>query len=385
MSRPALLIGSEWLPNQAGGLNRYFHGLCGAVGRADIPASALVTFLRQGQTGPIPLRPMAHEGAGLLTRLHGARMMACEAMEQGIALANPHFALYSWPWLRELPDDVPLVVNFHGPWADEMLAERRDLRYRLKAAVARTLEMRVYRRADRCITLSGAFRDVLVERYGVPRRRVSVIPGGADLSPFLDAPARSEARSSLGWPENRPIVLCVRRLTRRMGVDMLIKAAVELRSMVPDVLVFIAGRGHAEADLHMLASSLELEQTVRFLGFMPDDRLPLAYAASDVSVVPSAALEGFGLIIVESLASGTPAIVTPVGGMPEVLSGFPGLVTKAPNSSAIAESLHAALTARDGLPARAECRAYALRFGWDCVLPRIMSVWRDAGWRTKDQ
>ena len=378
MARQALLIGSEWLPNQAGGLNRYFHGLCAALGREGVPASAVVTYLRPGQTGPIPVQPMAAEGVGLLARLNGARRAALAAIEDGVSLANPHFALYAWPWVRELPDHIPLVVNFHGPWADEMLAECRSWRCRLKAAAARAIERSVYRRADRCITLSRAFRDGMADRYDVPRWRIAVVPGGADLDPFLRAPSRSEARVRLGWPADRPIVLCVRRLTRRMGVDLLIKAAVDLRNHVSDLLVLIAGTGHAEAELRARVTTLGLEDAVRFLGFVPDGDLPLAYAAANVSVVPSVALEGFGLIIAESLASGTPAIATPIGGMPEALEGLPDLVADAATAEALTAGLRRALIQPDALPSPDECRAYAMRFGWQNVLPRILSVWHEA-------
>ena len=379
VTRPALLIGAEWLPNQAGGLNRYFHGLCSALARAGVQASAIVTYLRHGQSGPIPLRSMAAEGASVLARLNGVRAAAMDAMEHGIALANPHFALYAWPWIRHLPHGVPLIVNFHGPWADEMLAERSDPRSCIKAAAARAMERSVYRHADRCITLSGAFKGVLTQRYGVSPQHISVVPGGVELEPFLQAPSRSEARARLGWPADRPIVLCVRRLTRRMGLDLLIETAARLRPTIPGLLVLIAGKGHAEAELKDRADSLGLNETVRFVGFVPDDELPLAYAAADISVVPSVTLEGFGLIIVESLASGTPAIATPVGGMPEVLSGMPDLIAEAANADALTSALSAALTKPDALPSRAECRTYAVPFGWNTVLPQLLRVWHLSG------
>ena len=376
---PALLVGSEWLPNRTGGLNRYFWGLSNALGDAGIGAIGLVTFLRPGQSGPIPIKPFAREGAGMLERIAGARSAALAAIEDGISVANPHFALYAWPWVRHVPHNVPLVVNFQGPWADEMLAECRSVRCRFKSAAARAIERSVYTRADRCITLSNAFREVLAVRFGVPRSRIAVVPGGVTLEPFLAAPSQSEARLKLGWPAEAKIAFCVRRLTRRMGVDLLIQATSDLRREVPDLLVIIAGTGHAEAELKAQAASAGLEDIVRFIGFLPDKQLPIAYAAADLTVVPSVALEGFGLILVESLASGTPAIATPVGGMPEVLSGFPDLVTEAATVEALAAKLRYALSGNVALPSPSECRAYAARFGWQRVLPALLAVWRDVG------
>jgi glycosyltransferase involved in cell wall biosynthesis len=379
MALPSLLIGSEWLPYRAGGLNRYFHGLLGAAARGGVRAVGIVTFLRENLSPALPLRAMASEHAGLLARLRGARTAALAAFEEGVSLANPHFALYAWPWIRSMPSGTPLVVNFHGPWADEMLAENRGARARVRAAATRVVERSVYRRADRCITLSSAFAHVLTARYGVPASCVRVIPGGLDLQPYLAAPERAAARARLGWPADRPIVLCVRRLTHRMGLDLLIEAASTLARVHPRLLVLIAGTGHAAGALKAQATALGLDEAVRFLGFVPDNALPAAYAGADVTIMPSVALEGFGLTLVESLASGTPAIGTPVGGIPEALSGLPSLLTTSASADAIASALDAALRNPGGLPNRTECRACAQPYGWDAVWPRVRAVWHEAG------
>ena len=89
---------------------------------------------------------------------------------------------------------------------------------------------------------------------------------------------------------------------------------------MPDLLVLVAGSGPLAAELKARAAGLE--DHLQFLGFLPDEHLPVAYRAADLSVVPSVALEGFGLIVAESLAAGTPALVTAVGGLPETLEGL---------------------------------------------------------------
>ena len=154
----------------------------------------------------------------------GARALAGEAFRDGVDFVNAHFALYAFPWLDKLPPTVPLIVNFQGPWAEEMRVEARTRRKRMMARMAFWIERRVYRRADRCVTLSAAFRDLLHERYGVPLERIRVVPGASDVAPYLQAPARNAARAQLGWPQDRRILLSVRRLARRMGLDQLIDA-----------------------------------------------------------------------------------------------------------------------------------------------------------------
>ena len=69
----------------------------------------------------------------------------------------------------------------------------------------------------------------------------------------------------------------------------------------------------------MHSGELGLQDHVRLLGHVPEADLPLAYRAADLTVMPTASLEGFGLSVIESLAAGTPVLATPVGGMLDIL------------------------------------------------------------------
>ena len=80
------------------------------------------------------------------------------------------------------------------------------------------IEKAVYRNADRFIVLSDAFADLLESRYRIARERIDIVPGGVADSFFQAAASREEARLVLGLPADRPILLTVRRLCRRMGL-----------------------------------------------------------------------------------------------------------------------------------------------------------------------
>src|SRR6185437_17166875 len=123
-----------------------------------------------------------------------------------------------------------------------------------------------------------------------------------------------------------------------------------------------------------------LTDNVRLLGFLPDAQLPAAYRAADVTVVPTVSLEGFGLIVVESLAAGTPCLVTPVGGLPEAVSGLSrALVLRSTGAEAIADGLGDALTGKMALPAARECAEFARRnFDWPVIAERVRLVYEEA-------
>jgi len=174
-------------------------------------------------------------------------------------------------------------------------------------------------------------------------------------------------------------VLAVRRLVRRMGLEDLITAMLTVRERVPEILLLIAGKGPLAEALSARVQALGLKNSVRLLGFVSDEELPLAYRAADLTVVPTVALEGFGLIAVESLAAGTPVLVTPVGGLPEVVRDLsPGLVLSATGAGPLSEGLAQALTGGLTLPSAGACQAYArARYDWSVIAARVRGVYAE--------
>ena len=320
------------------------------------------------------VRACAPATAPLLVRWQALRRELRQMLaEQQPELLVSHFAPYTFPVL-DLIREYPLVVHFHGPWAMEgQVEDRGESKKKIKAALERT----VYQRGCRCIVLSCAFRDILCHRYGVPSERIRIVPGGVDTERFTTKITLREARERLGWPQNRPIVFTVRRLVRRMGLKNLVSAMEEVCLKVPEVFVAIAGKGPLFKELWAQIQSQGLENNVRLLGYLPDGELPLAYRAANLTVVPTVALEGFGLIAVESLAAGTPVLVTPVGGLPEVVSGLsPAMVLPNSGAGALAEGIEAVLTGKMSLPDVEACRDYArTRYDWSVVATRVREVY----------
>ena len=377
-SLQTLQLGMGWFGEKAGGLNRLYAHLLDELARDGVELHGLVAGSPDVARASRGLaRAFAPDDAPLLARMRALRAAASAWLrERPDALIVSHFALNAFPVLSAARRH-PLVVHFQGPWGEESRVEGEGA---LAVLAKETVERAVYRRASHAIVLSTAFRDVLAQRYGVPDHRIHVIPGGVDVDRFAVAKSRDECRRALGWPEGRPIVLCVRRLVRRVGVDTLVDAAAELRRRVPEALVLIAGRGPLKEELETRIVARGLANHVRLLGFVPDGALPAAYRAADLTVVPTAALEGFGLVTVESLAAGTPCVVTPVGGLTDVVSPFaPQLVTRSPGAADVADTLAGALRGELALPSAARCASYARDgFDWPVVAARVRAVYEQA-------
>ena len=374
----ALAIGNVWFAENPGGLDRVYMELARHLPAAGVDLRGLVvgSAAVAAQSGG-RVQAFAPATAALGWRLLAARRALRAALRgQTPDVLVAHFALYAFPLLERLRAQ-PFVVHFQGPWAAESADEgARGWTPRAQAA----LERAVYRRADRLIVLSQAFAEELTRGYGIDAARIRVIPGGVDTAAFADLPARTAARAHLGWPRDHPIVLCVRRLVRRMGLEDLIDAAQELRHRVPEALILIAGRGPLQAELQQRIDAQGLAASVRLLGFVADADLPLAYRAADLGVVPTLALEGFGLITLESLAAGTPVLVTPVGGLPEAVQELArDLVLPASGRAALAAGLGAALRGELALPDAAACRDYVARHhAWPHIATRVAAVYAEA-------
>lgn len=376
MTLETLQIGMEWFGEEPGGLNRVYANLLQQLARQGVRSEGLVCGSSDVARASGGLaRAFAAPRTPVVSRLLGLRDAALPWLRSHAndAVVVSHFALHALPILDQLRRR-PFVVHFQGPWGEESRVEGSSAS---SVRVKEWIERRVYRTADAAIVLSSAFGEILCSRFGVARERVHVIPGGVDTSQFDIAESRSDARRMLGWPVDRPTVVCVRRLVKRVGIELLVEAAKDIRARVPDVQIQIVGTGPQRSRIAEQVAALGLEDTVKLTGFLSEDQLPVAYRAADISVVPTVALEGFGLVTVESLAAGTPCVVTPVGGLSEIVRPFaPDLVTSAADSRAIADTVSRALCGDLILPTSVACVDYArTHFDWPVIATRVRHVY----------
>ncbi|AFZ55917.1 glycosyltransferase family 4 protein [Anabaena cylindrica FACHB-243] len=375
-SASILTLGTGWFPKNPGGLERYIyeltHKLAANQDRIELCGVGLPNA--EADT-PVKLTNLASPDSLIWQRLWSIRSNFQKTRLDKPDAINLHFALYSFPILDLLPKEVPITFNFHGPWASESQEEvaNQKLSIWLKQQL---IEKKTYDRCDRFIVLSKAFGHILHQKYQVSWDKIHIIPGGVDIHHFQNNLSRQQARKQLSWPNNNPILFTSRRLVHRMGIDKLLQAVAAIKPKIPDIWLAIAGRGHIQTLLQKQAQELGLENNVKFLGFLPDEQLPIAYQAADLTVMPSQSFEGFGLAILESLACGTPVVCTPVGGMPEILQQFsPELITDDISTKSIGEKLEQVLLEKIYLPSREQCRHYTTtNYDWNHISQKVRQI-----------
>jgi len=371
-------LGKTWFSEASGGgSDRVFAALLQHLPDAETSVRGLVVGSTPVNGHTIPgLTGVSTETASLWTRCRSIRRRVRATLDEHPPdVVAAHFALYAAPVL-DLVGNHPFIVHFHGPWAEE---SRMEGEAAWKIAAKALLEQSVYRRADHFVVLSEAFRKILVDDYAISADRISIIPGGVDVESFNTRSTRQEARTHLGWPTDRPTVVSVRRLVHRVGLEPLIRAMDQVRHRMPDALLCIAGKGPLRSQLEQLINELNLTDHVRLLGFVPEADLPYVYRAGDVSVMPTQALEGFGLSAVESLAAGTPVLVTPVGGLPDIVTSLSDdLLVHGTDAQALAEHVTGALEGSLRLPSDTDCRSHAARhFDWPVIAHQTRTLYRN--------
>lgn len=276
---------------------------------------------------PLPKARSPHP-ANLLGHVLGTYRLARRILRTGrVACVNGHTPLqFLGASLAAGRRCACRVYSVHSPFAEELEAGwtggPRRLRQRIARAAARGIESVNCRRATR-VQVYSRFTASLIEKHHGPKvaAKTAVSPGWVDVDRFRPIDDPQAARSRLGgpWATRGPVFLSVRRLEARMGLDDLVQAAALLRGQGFSFRLLIGGSGPLAETLRREICEARLEDTVFLLGRIPEADLPLCYAAADCFVLPTRALECFGLIILESYACGVPVIATPVGAIPELV------------------------------------------------------------------
>ncbi|BBY67630.1 glycosyltransferase family 4 protein [Mycolicibacterium helvum] len=211
--------------------------------------------------------------------------------------------------------------------------------------VARSALRHIGEDTDVVTFVSHYTRGRFASAFG-PHAALEHLPPGVDSDRFRPDPAAGaelRARYGLG---RRPTVVCLSRLVRRKGQDMLIKALPDIRRRVGDAVLVIVGSGPYADDLHKLVHNVGVSEDVVFTGAVPSAELAGHYAMADVFAMPCRTrgsgldVEGLGIVFLEASATGVPVVAGDSGGAPEaVIQGETGRVVDGRSVEQIADAV----------------------------------------------
>lgn len=216
-------------------------------------------------------------------------------------------------------------------------ASRWNLKDRFVAIAMKHLEAIIYRSATSLLVLSRYTEQRFEEVFAIAGESITVTPGGVDVTALPDQP-RQEIRSTLGW--EGPVVMTLRNLVPRTGVDLLVAAACLLKDESPELRWCVIGQGALMGQLKAQADDMGVADRVEFTGYLPEDEVKNRLFAADIFMLPTRDLEGFGLVTLEANACGLPVVATPVTANREVVPSLPfNRLADAVTAEALAESV----------------------------------------------
>ena len=213
------------------------------------------------------------------------------AAATGIFLHQPEVVIATSPqllvglsgWWLARCNAVPFVFEVRDLWPESLAAvgvsSHNSPLHRSLAKIAGFL----YRRCDRLVVVTPAFKEYLVEHWRVPEEKIFVVENGVETSLFSRLAPNAALRRTLGT-EGKFVVSYIGTMGNAHGLETVLEAATLLRDKAPEVLFLLVGEGAEKARIVSLAHSRGLTN-VRFVGQQPREKIPAFITASDTCVV----------------------------------------------------------------------------------------------------
>ncbi|MFG1949199.1 glycosyltransferase [Nonomuraea sp. NPDC048826] len=347
-----IMISTDTYPPDVNGTAYFTHRL--ATGLADRgnevhvvcqsdlgPASADVVdgvIVHRLRSAPLVVHPTMR--VAVPARLD--RLMA--AVDPDVLHTQGHFVVGRAALSAARRRGVPIVATNH--FMPDNLFQFGHVPARLRAGAGRLAWRdfgRVFGKADRVTTPTPLAAGLLADQgFDHPVEAVSC---GIDLARFRPhAEPKAWARKLFGLPD-RPTVLFVGRLDEEKRLDDLIRAMPYVLNGT-DAQLALVGRGNQRESLEKLAARIGVGERVSFLGFVPDESMPQAFAAADVFAMPSVA-ELQSIATLEAMATGLPVVLADAMALPHLVNGDNGFLFPPRDVQALARHLTAVLTDDD--------------------------------------
>ncbi|MDH5690984.1 MAG: glycosyltransferase [Candidatus Bathyarchaeota archaeon] len=263
---------------------------------------------------------------------------------------------------------VPYVLQAHGSLPRIMAKQR------LKLIHDKFFGYRLLRHASKVIAVSATE----VQQYkavGVPEEKIEVIPNVIDLSEFADLPSIGSFRKKFSLDDNEKIVLYLGRIHQTKGLDILFKAFASLAEKIEHVRLAIVGPDDGYlSELKVSAKALNIEDDVLLVGPLYGKEKCEAYVDADVYVLPSK-YEIWGITALESVACGTPVILTENCGVADYLKNKVGLVVKHDTDDLREALLEMLLNDHKRSVFKKNCKALVEDFDASKIVPKLERIY----------
>ena len=283
---------------------------------------------------------------------------------------------------------IPFVYEMRG--LEELMKVSRDPAFATAERHAFTagLETSIAHAADRVFVITGALRELMIER-GVAPEKLVVLPNGVHASMFAPRPRDAELETRLGV-EGRTVIGYAGGLVDYEGLDLLLQAVALLRDRrAADFHLLVVGDGHHQSVIHDLADRLALGDVVTFTGRVPHEEVASYLSLVDIAPFPRLPLPACEAISpikpFESMAMGKAVVVSSVAALTEIVDdGRTGLVFEKGCAKDLAEVLERLLDS-PGLRARLgeAARDWVLRErDWSAITGTVVATYDDLALRT---
>lgn len=265
---------------------------------------------------------------------------------------------------------LPYVVTVHGGDIDKMAAK--------SPAIAK-MTKRILMEADSVIVVGEKLRKDVTERFGVMDDRVEVMSMGVDTSIFKRL-SKEDARTQLGLPIHGQVILYVGNIIKAKGLLELVDAFKSIQVSHPETSLYLIGSKKDSGFVSSLKENLN-EENIQSVHFEePKSQVEIAkwMAAADVFVLPSHH-EGFGLVALEAMATGTSVVGTDVGGLSYLLDDQAGILVKPQDSLSLSEGIVKAL---DPLSVEIDehiCHKKVEKHSFKTILSKLLAIYEEIG------
>jgi D-inositol-3-phosphate glycosyltransferase len=335
-----------------------------------IADGVVVHELAAGPRGQLPKERM-----GEASDAFGEAVATLARAGRGYDLIHAHYwrsGIATLPVALEL--GLPFVQSFHtlGSMKNRALARgdsaEPEIRVRSESYLAN--------QADAVIAASAVEVAALIDSVGAPAGRVWVVPPGVDTELFSPSRAMSEGvvRGHLGIENNRPIVVVAGRVQPLKGQELAVQAIAAIRG--PRPVLVIAGEPTPGAERYAESLHAAAGNDIVFTGALDREDLADLFAAASLTLVPSFS-ETFGLVALESAASGTPVLASAAAGRTgAVASGESGVLLGSRDPEEWGHAIAALLQDRLLLEElSASARSHALNFSWGASAAGLLGIY----------